>query len=644
MGVSIKPHTTHIFFFVQALALMVGRIIMSIVEEFIEQTHKTGMYAFDVEHLPELELHQTGFTLHGCSFSNNIQTFYVKNPVICKQITDALFPCKQLQAIAFNGKYDIQCLKQSGWADKYPETLVDPMIALNLLDDNKQPNQLGLKENVLELFGHQMMTFPQAHSFGMDSPQFTKYACDDALWEFRLWERLRPELEHQKLLKYFLNVPAIAFFADVETAGVMWDLDNSRQLMRDYVKVRDDLEEEIYSDIGLLNLDSPKQLATRLFEDLGYSSVGLRRTDKGAISTDADTLEELAHKHPVCAKIVKYRTAAKMLGTYVVPLATHTIEKPDRRIHPKFWLVSSTGRTRCDSPNLQNIPAHLNKDFKHLDIRKMFIARPGYKFCVFDYSQIELRLMAHFSKDHMFLKAYREWQCTACNKKGSDNTILHKCPLCGCPENEQILKDKTIAGFWHGLDLHQITSDKVGALKGYRQAGKTANFALIYKAGAKQMNTVSPDYTVQEWQVAIDEYFQVYTGVAHWHTYMENILTTQHETRDIFGRKRRIHPFLIKKSFKHALNQIVNFPPQASAAGMIQLASTKFRKRMLDLGYWMKEAVVVNSVHDETDMEIREDKVDEVISIMQDTFEHIVSLEVPVRLGIGIGLNWEDAK
>jgi len=616
---------------------------MSIVEDFLTHAKAIKCFSFDIEHGP-IQLHQAGFDLWGCSFSTDTYTFYAKNKDVVKRITDELFPIKSIEAVAYNGKYDIQCLIQSGWADKYPETLVDPMIALNLLDDNKRPNQLGLKENVFEIFGHRMMNFEQAVAFGPDSQQFTQYACDDSLWEFRLWQRLKPELEHQKLLKYFQCVPAVKFFADIETAGVLWDLQNVRNLLRDYIKVRDDLEEEIYKEIGILNLDSPKQLRERLFGDLGYSTFGLKQTKGGEISTDVDSMEILAKRYPICNKIVKYRTASHMIGTYIVPLSQYSLEAADHRVHPKFWLVSSTGRTRCSDPNLQNIPAHLSKDFQYLDIRQMFIAQPGYKFVCVDYSQVELRVCAHFSKDPMFLKAYRDWQCTACNTKGSDNTILHKCPNCGCEENDAIMKDKSIKGFWHGLDLHQITADKVPALHGNRQMGKNANFALIYAAGAMRMNMEHPSFSVDQWQDVIDEYFQTYSSIRHWHSHMEQVLQTQNKTRDIFGRLRRIHPFLIKKSFKHALNQIVNFPVQGSAAGIIQLASTKFRKLMIDKGYWMKQVICVNSVHDETDLEIREDVIDEVIPIIRDCFENIVSLEVPLRVDIGVGDDWKDAK
>ena len=649
-----------------------------IVSNFIEETKAIGTVAFDIEHRPDLELHKEGFDLHGCSFSNGRTCFYVKSKENVKRITSALFPLKEITCCAFNGKYDIQCLMQSGWATCYPERLVDPMIGLNLLDDNKQANQLGLKENIFEIFGHRMMTFEQAYSFGMDSPQFTKYACDDSEWEFKLWDRVKSELEHQKLLRYFMAVPAISFFADVETAGVLWDLSNARTLMREYVKVRDLLEEEIYADLGMLNLNSPKQLAQRLFVDLGYPTEGLRKTDGGDISTDSDNMELLSHRYPICKKIVKFRTASKMLGTYIVPLSHFALSSKDQRVHPKFWLVSATGRTRCDSPNLQNIPAHLNEDFKHLDIRKMFIARPGYTFVVADFSQVELRIMAHFSKDPKFLAAFRDWQCTACNSTGTSMKLLHSCPKCGVVETDAILancpackakhvplvrnketrkiigcavcqsgqkyEDVRISGFWHGLDFHQITADKVSALNGDRQAGKTCNFELIFCGGARKMAATHPEFSVDQWQVIIDEYFQEYTGVKHFHNYIEQILHSVGQMRDVFGRLRRIPKRVIKASAKHALNQLVNFPIQGSAAGMIQLASTRFRQEMIKKGYWMKDVIVVNSVHDETDMEVRDDLVEEVKAIVQEIFENNVKLEVPIRVDISTGKNWQEAK
>lgn len=617
---------------------------MDVIDQFVADALISKQMAFDIEHDPNVGMRDPDFHIHGCGFYNGKTAIYVKSAAAARRITDVIFPNPEIECITYNGKYDIQGTVIDGWALDYPENFVDVMMAVNLLEDNRKPNEIGLKTVVRDVFGHKMTDFETAIKFGLDSPEFTKYGTEDVIWTYRLWGVTKEQLEAQNLLRYFQKVPAYKVFADMERAGIKWDLDQARNLLRGYVRIRDELEAEVFKEIGPLNLNSGDQVATRLFDELEYPTTGLKRTAKGRISTDAATMDLLASRFPICKKISLYKTAAKLISTYVAPLTEKAMDSPDQRIHPTFWLVSSTGRTRASDPNLQNQPSFLDPIFEGYSIKKAFVPRPGYKFIVADLSQIELRLVAHYSKDPMYLDAYRNWECTACGSRGSATIIMHKCPKCGCAENEAILKNTTAVGFWHGLDLHSMTADSISALHGNRQWGKVANFALIYMATARRMNQEYPELSVVQWDKIIDEYFNVYSGVRQWHQKVEMVLQTLGVYKDIFGRQRRIPRDLIQHSYKHCLNQLVNFGPQSSACGMMQRSMTNMRDYFRQEGMWMKTVFPVNMVHDEIILEVAEEDVQYAVPQVVHWMEHSTQIEVPCRTSVAVVDNWADGK
>lgn len=619
-------------------------------DTFIEAAIKTGVYSFDVEHPPNLSANDPdSFYLYGMSFATEGHTMYEKDMTEVKKIVQTLFPL-DLEAIAYNGKYDIRCSVAAGLITnkQYPKKLVDPMIAVNLLDDNRLPSELGLKVVVYDMFGRDRITFEQAHAFGPDSDEFHTYACDDARDEFEVWKLLKPKLEAEGLLDLFMKIlcPVSKVFADMESTGNFWDIKEAKKLLRGFQELRDRMEKEIFAEIGPINLGSGDKLAKRLFDELGFSTKGIEMTASGKrFAVDAAAMDTLAYKYPVCAKIRTFRTATKMINTYVEPLTRKAIEDKKGRVHPTVWLVSTTGRTRMENPNLQNIPAWLQEQeqFKGLNIRNAIVAEPGRSLVVSDLSQIELRLVAHFSEDKMFLKAYREWECTACKKKGSSNVILHQCPECGQAEDEVILKKKDVPGFWHGLDLHQMTTDTITALHGNRQNGKASNFALVYYATAYRMHYEYPDLSVDQWQDVIDEYFGYYSGVRVWHNRMERQMYSTGVARDIFGRKRRILKKYIQKNAKHALNSIINFGPQSSACTMFEGALLKMYDRMNEIGIWCSGAWLTNFVHDECVFEVDDDKLGVAMPIIQDCLENTYRLKVPVRTTMKVVPAWGEA-
>jgi len=571
----------------------------------------------------------------------------VRDRAVWEPAVKRLFALKGVDAVAYNGKYDIKCLKALGIADD-PQQLCDPMVGVNLLNENRKPNKLALHHVVKDTYGYEMGHFMDECIDGPDSPRFIKYTTDDAYYEYKLWRDIKPRLVDEGLYRLFERIlmPSSLLIADMETVGILWDIDKAREMQVSFERIAEQLKNEILAKIGDLNISSGDQLAARLFDELGYSTRGIATTpSEKRFSVDAKAMSVLAARYPVCDKIVKYRTSLKMVGTYMKPLIERAEADPNQRIHPTFWLVSTTGRMRSENPNFQNIPAYMHKSepFTGLSIRSCVVAEPGRRLIVADLSQIELRLMAHISKDRLFHEAYVRWECASCGASGDAITILHKCPNCHAAENEKILSDKAAGGFWHGKDIHTQTYEGISALHS-RQDGKVANFALIYNATPGMMHHHYPDLTKRQWSVASDQYMEMYSGVHAYHVRCEQQMDMAPVTKNIFGRKRRIPKHEVQKSYKHAINQFINFPPQSAACDFIQLASIKIREAMIGNGSWLTRVWPTNIVHDELVFECDEDYLDEAVPIVQYHMEHAVQLRVPVRTDIVICDNWGEVK
>lgn len=551
-------------------------------------------------------------------------------------LVDILFDL-DIQAVAFNGKYDIKGLILQKFTKKYPKILCDPMVGVNLLNENIKNRELGLKPLIKRKYNHEMITFKEAAAGGKNTAKFIKYAKEDAYWEVRLATDIIKQLD-ERLQKLFYKIlmPTEILFAEMEMAGLQWDIDKAVSLYIKYVEWKDECKEIITDEIGDLNINSGDQLAERLFNDLGYSTRGIPLTpSESRHCVDKDSMEKLARRYPVCKKIVQYRTANKMCNTYLEPLTQRAKKDKNGRIHCTFWITSTTGRTRSDDPNFQNIPVHNIP--KELSIRQCVIARPGFKLGVVDLSQIELRVAAHRTLDPKFLKAYTAWTCPICKNEGIEATKLLKvCPNCGVAEQED-------GGFWHGLDLHQQTFDAIEVLES-RQDGKQCNFALIYNATGYRMHYEHPKYSVKQWNNIIEEYMINYSGIKKWHVEMEYILDQVGKTRDLFGRFRRIPKEDLYNKRKHALNQFINFPIQSSACTYAQLGMLKAREVFMNMGWWLKKVFPVNFIHDETVKEYEESIAQEALDITIDCMETAVQLKVPVRAEGGLFTNWGESK
>jgi DNA polymerase-1 len=604
------------------------------------------------------------FKVVGISMSNGDATEYWTT-----NLHDVITPIWAFPGliIGHNIKFDLQCSKKFFGLEGYPLQPTDTMIAMNLLDENISPHDLGLKRLAKSVLGHEMIEYDEAIVHGVDSVFFREYAKDDARQTFALWQVLKPRLEAENLMKLLLRIlsPMTKTVADMELYGFRWDASVAIDLARAYAEKRAELEEEIFKELGpkglipgkkgdlvKINLKSGDQLATLLFETLKIPADGVEMTkSKKRLSVDTKTIDVLAPRFPICRKISDMNHAADMLSKYILKISKFALTDPDSRTHASTWLVSATGRTRQTDPPNQTIPNETRfyvktpegkKVFDRWVIRKGFRVEPGRKLMKFDVSQFQLRLCAHISSDPMMLKAYRTWRCTACNMTGESNILLLACPHCGVAANEKALKDPTFKGFWHGLDLHQMTMDTVNNFLGVpvldsRQDGKTCNFALIFKATAYKMHFEYPKYSVKQWQNIIDGFFATYRGVDMYHRNIEAVLKSKGEVKDIFGRRRRIRPQDMAMSFKHALNQAINFPVQSSEVGYMELACPEVERRLREAGMWADGRYfnkhgcgIVQFMHDEFDIDAPESIVDTVRDIGLDVLRTRVTLRVPI--------------
>lgn len=631
--------------------------------DFSTLARKSGYLCFDVEFdARKYSLFKPGFRLHGCGFS----TFDESGEIVAEYITDwdrarqIIYDCfpQDIQIVAHNAKFDLNCLKILG---AYP---CDPkirctMVALNVLDENLDPKQIGLKPTILREYGHKMEEYAEAAKLGMDHPQFQKYAVDDAYWELRLYKDLEPKLVPYKDYYEKILMPSLICFSDVEVFGLHWDLDASDDFYRKLFHARKKLESRIHAKIGRLNLDSNPQLSRRLFNELGYSTQYTERGKSGEYSLSAEVLDMMASKYEVCNWIRAYRSCQKLISSYVEPIQRQVHENFDNRIHSTYWLTSLTGRVRCSEVNNQNFPVkvgdklgELSSIFEDVKIRQACTTAQGKKLIVTDFSQIELRLAGPVMGEPGFIDPYCTWKCHACGESGYSRKIEHSCPNCGQPENEAEFKEGK--GFWQGEDLHldilrHIPPELRKRLT--RSDGKTLNFAILYNATCWRLHYSQPRLSPDEWQKVLDAVMKHRPKARAFHASSERILLTKGYREDCFGRVRRIpaDQYTVKgridpKRFKHCLNEFINFPIQSPGSTLCQLAMVKLRKCWMDKGWWGTRAKIVNMIHDEIVSEVDEDIAQEALADQIYWMENAAEFIVPIRATGGIYENWAQAK
>ena len=432
-----------------------------------------------------------------------------------------------------------------------------------------------------------------------------EYAGRRAAAVLALHQTFAPELERLSLTTLLdeIEMPLIEVLVDMEWTGIAIDQALFAQLSQRYSSDLEALKTQIYQAAGQeFNLNSPKQLAVVLFEQ-GQLPV-LKKTKTGP-STDADVLDQLsAMGHEVPQLILAYRELQKLLSTYVdvLPQAVNPLTD---RIHTTYHQTgAATGRLSSSDPNLQNIPVRTDRGG---EIRRAFVADPGHRFVVADYSQIELRLMAHMSGDELLVQAFEQ---------GGD---IHR---------------QTAAVTFDVL-VDEVTP-------GMRAQAKTINFATIYGQGpfalGKQLGISNAD--AKEF---IAQYFQRFAGVRAYLDLQVDLARKQGYVETLFGRRRYITEIKSKnfnvRSFGERTAQ--NTPLQGSAADLIKIAMRNIHQQLADEELATR---LILQVHDELVLEAPEAEVDRVSVLVRDAMESAADLRVPLLADVGVGFNWLDAK
>jgi DNA polymerase-1 len=417
-----------------------------------------------------------------------------------------------------------------------------------------------------------------------------------------LHETLKPKLEETGMLSLLteLELPLCPVLAEMERAGVLVD----RQALADFGVMLDKgirtSQGEIYRYAGHeFNINSPKQLGVVLFEELDLPA--LKKTKTG-YSTNAEILEKLRHRHPIVQEVLDYRQLAKLKSTYVDGLLK--VIAPDGRIHTSFQnTVTATGRLSSTEPNLQNIPVRTPLG---AEMRKMFIAAPGNVLVDADYSQIELRLLAHIADD-------KEMQ----------------------------------EGFRSGVDIHTITASQVFGVpvelvtKSMRSSSKAVNFGIVY--GISEFS-LAQDIGVSrnEAKAYMERYFEKYSGVR---SYMNRIVAQAKEdgyVSTVMGRRRPLPEINSSNFNQRSFGERValNAPIQGTAADIIKLAMIRVQNRLKAQGLTGR---LVLQVHDELIVECPQEESTQVAAILKEEMEQVASLSVPLQADAKVGSCWADA-
>ena len=543
------------------------------------------------------------------------EAYYVPVPPNKKEAQDVLnefkhiFTNDKIKKIGQNIKYDIRVL--NNYDIEVKGNLFDTMISHYLIEPELKHNLEYLAEcylnytpiSIEELIGKKGKN--QQSMSTVDLETICEYAGEDADLTWQLYKILENELKDNGLLELSekIEMPLIRVLSDMEKSGFRLNTDN----LHKYTKVLRDLiigiEKEIIDLAGIeFNISSPKQLGVVLFENLKIAG-NARKTKTKQYSTSEEVLIRLKDKHDIVAKVLDYRALKKLLSTYVEALPRLINEKTGK-VHTSFeqaWVA--TGRLSSKNPNLQNIPI---REERGREIRKSFIAsNKDYVLMSADYSQIELRLMAHLSGDENMIEA-----------------------------------------FINGEDIHSATAVKINNVtldqvtQEMRRKAKTANFGIIYGISAFGLSQ-RLNISRKEAKELIDSYFNTYKKVKDYMDNSINIGKNKGYVETIFGRRRYLKDINSSNAFIRGIAErnAINAPLQGSAADIIKLAMVNIHKQLCN----RFKTKMILQVHDELIFDMYRAESDEIKSIVNDEMVNAVKLKVPLVIDIGIGENWLEA-
>ena len=584
-------------------------------KKLVEQLNSLKEFCFDTE-TTSINPHEAELVGISVSYKDN-QAFFIpcpKDRESSRKITDALktvFEDDSIRKIGQNIKYDILVLKNYDIHVK--GELFDTMIAHYLLQPEQRHNLNFLSKKYLNytpisiesLIGKKGKNQLSMRSVSMD--KLTPYACEDADLTWQLKSILEKELKDHGLweLADKMEMPLIHVLINMEENGVKINMDELNAYSRELKSELNAIEEEVHKMAGVeFNIDSPKQLGEVLFDRMKIVE-NPKKTRTNQYSTSEETLQQLSDKHPIIQKVLEFRSIRKLLSSYVESLPK-LINPTTGKIHTSFnQAIAATGRLSSYNPNLQNIPIREERGRR---IRRAFI--PSDEECVLmaaDYSQIELRIMAHMSSDPNLIEAFRQ------------NQDIHS---------------STAARIFQLNSLEEVTKDQ-------RRKAKTANFGIIYGISAyglsQRLNIPRKDA-----KDLIDEYFRNFPKVKEYMDYRISMARDKGYVETIWGRKRFLENINSRNATMRGMAErnAINAPIQGSAADIIKIAMLNIYEALMKNSYRSK---LILQVHDELIFDAFKPEVEQLKEMVKDRMENAYQLKVPLIVETGTGKNWVEA-
>jgi DNA polymerase-1 len=583
-------------------------------KQLAQELSKQKSFCFDTE-TTAVDAHNA--ELVGLSFAvKPHHAWYVPMPENyheCQQKLEVfreVFENEKIEKTGQNLKYDISVLR---WYDiEVKGPLFDTMIAHYLIEPDQRHNMNVLAETYLNyspvsiesLIGKKGKN--QGSMRDVAPEKVKEYAAEDADITLQLRQKLEPELEKQGVRRIFdeIEMPLVRVLAAMEAEGVKVDGDNLQQISELMGKEILELEKTIYDAAGKqFNIASPKQLGEVLFDHLGLQHKA-KKTKTGQYATSEDVLSKIQKAHPIIPMILDYRSLTKLKSTYIDSLPT-LINPRDGRIHTSYnQAVAATGRLSSNNPNLQNIPIRTDRG---REIRKAFVPRnKDFTLLAADYSQIELRIIAHLSKDEGMMEAF---------KKGLD---IHT----------------ATASRVYGVDLEDVTKEM-------RRNAKTVNFGIIYGISAFGLSE-RLDIPRGEAADIIKSYFEQYPGIK---AYMNDQIAFARKNgyvETMLGRRRYLRDINVSNSVVRgfAERNAINAPIQGSSADMIKLAMIRIQQ---ELEKKKLQSKMILQVHDELVFDALKSELDVLRPLIEEAMKNALPLDVPLEVEMNTGNNWLEA-
>jgi DNA polymerase-1 len=527
---------------------------------------------------------------------------------VLDQLTPVLMD-EKIEKIGQNIKYDWTVLRRHG-ADMRAVAF-DTMLASYLLNPSKRAHNLD--QIALDFLGHKNITYSEVAGKGKNAVTFDQvtleqavpYACEDADITLRAYAVLQPRLEELSLMPLMQRVemPLVSVLMEMEMAGIRLDLDKLHHLSKTFDEQLMKLKEEIFALAGeTFNIQSSQQLGRILFDKLKLPVIKKTKKKTG-YSTDVEVMTKLAAEHELPAYILRHRTLAKLKSTYVDALLDQ-VEEKSGRIHTSYnQTVAATGRLSSSDPNLQNIPIRTTEG---REIRKAFVASAGQVLLAADYSQIELRILAHYADDPLLIESFK------------NNEDIHR---------------RTAS------EVFQLSPDDI--TDELRRQAKAINFGIMYGMSAYGLSRelgISPKMA----GTYIDHYFVRYSGIKR---YMEQTIEQARQTRrtsTLLGRLRLL-PDITSRNVnvrQFAERTAINTPIQGTAADLIKVAMIHMARR---LKQQQLKTEMLLSVHDEIVFEVPETELEAMKVLAPEVMEHVWQLKVPLKVNVAWGKNWAQA-